>query len=406
MNTKRPRMTRSSPPATMDQAVVRPWQLPAEDLVSFFRPLEPQMIQWLTRLVNTDTPSDQKQPLDQLATWFASQFRRCRAQTEILKNREAGNHVLARWTCPGARQKPILILGHLDTVWGLGESLRRPARIEQGKLFGPGAVDMRGGLTLVLALATYLGVHSASLERPVTVLLDSDEEVGSLTSRALIETEALKSEAVLVMEPCLPGGALKTFRKGVGRFTITARGVAAHAGVDYSKGISAIHELAHLVLALYKLNDPAKGTTLNVGMIRGGSRSNVVADQAEMEVDLRVVSIAEGERLEALVHGLKPKIRGASLEISGGINRPPLERTAKIVALFERAKALAAEIGIELTQGKTGGGSDGSFTAALGIPTLDGLGPDGAGPHALHEHVLIESLVPRAALLTQLVLKL
>ena len=363
------------------------------------------MIQWLTRLVNTDTPSDQKQPLDQLATWFARQFHRCGAQTEIIKNRHAGNHLVARWRCPG-RRKPILILGHLDTVWGLEESQRRPARIEKGKLFGPGAVDMRGGLTLVLALARYLGLHSAALERPVTVLLDSDEEVGSPTSRTLIEAEARKSETVLVMEPCLPGGALKTFRKGVGRFTITARGVAAHAGVDYSRGVSAIHELAHQVLSLYKLNDAAKGTTVNVGVIRGGSRSNVVPDQAEMEVDLRVASVAEGERVSRLVHGLKSKMPGASLEISGGINRPPLERTATIVSLFERAKGLAADIGIELAQGETGGGSDGSLTAALGIPTLDGLGPDGAGPHALHEHVLIESLVPRAALLTQLVLNL
>jgi len=381
-------------------------QLSADGLFSFFRPLEPQMIRWLTRLVNTDTPSDHKQPLDQLANWFAGQFRRCGAQTEIIKNREAGNHLLARWSCPDTRRKPVLILGHLDTVWSLGESQRRPARIEQGKLFGPGAVDMRGGLTLVLALAKYLGAHLSTIERPVTVLLDSDEEVGSPTSRALIEAEAQASEAVLVMEPCLPGGALKTFRKGVGRFTITARGVAAHAGVDYSKGVSAIRELAHQVLALYKLNDPVQGTTVNVGVIRGGSRSNVVADQAEMEADVRVASVAEGARLEALVRGLQPKTRGASLQINGGINRPPLERTATIVALFQQASALAAEIGIELTQGETGGGSDGSFAAALGIPTLDGLGPDGAGPHALHEHVLLDSLVPRAALLTQLVLRL
>jgi glutamate carboxypeptidase len=406
MKSRQPRLTRLSGPANADKAPVRVKQLPNADLVSFFRPLEPQMIQWLTRLVNTDTPSDQKQPLDQLANWLAGQFRRCGAQTEIIKSRQAGNHLLARWTCLGSRRKPVLILGHLDTVWGLEESERRPARIKEGKLFGPGAVDMRGGLTLVLALAKYLGAYSSTLQRPVTVLLDSDEEVGSLTSRTLIEAEALKSEAVLVMEPCLPGGALKTFRKGVGRFTITVQGIAAHAGVDYSKGVSAIRELAHQVFVLYKLNDPAKGTTVNVGVIRGGSRSNVVADQAEMEVDVRVASVAEGERLNALVHNLKPKARGASLQITGGINRPPMERTKKIIALFERAKVLAAEIGIELTQGETGGGSDGSFTAALGIPTLDGLGPDGAGPHALHEHVLIESLVPRAALLTQLVLRL
>ena len=193
------------------------------------------MIQWLTRLVNTDTPSDHKQPLDQLANWFAGQFRRCGAQTEIIKNREAGNHLLARWTCPGSRRKPVLILGHLDTVWGLAESQRRPARIENGKLLGPGAVDMRGGLTLVLALAKYLGAHSSTLERPVTVLLDSDEEVGSLTSRTLIEAEALKSEAVLVMEPCLPAEALKTFRKGVGSFRHRPRSCGCHAGDDFQR---------------------------------------------------------------------------------------------------------------------------------------------------------------------------
>src|SRR5580765_2271474 len=174
MKTKQPRLTRLSRPAATHPAPVRAKELPAEGLLSFFRSLEPQMIQWLTRLINTDTPSDQKQPLDQLANWFAGQFRRCGAQTEIIKNREAGNHLLARWTCLGSRRKPVLILGHLDTVWGLGESQHRPARIEQGKLFGPGAVDMRGGLTLVLALAKYLGVHSSSLERPVTVFLSSD----------------------------------------------------------------------------------------------------------------------------------------------------------------------------------------------------------------------------------------
>ena len=186
MKSKQPRLIRPSRRAT----ALRVKQLPAEALFSFFRPLKPQMIQWLTRLVNTDTPSDQKQPLDQLANWFAGQFRRCGAQSEIIKNREAGNHLLARWTCPGTRRKPILILGHLDTVWDLGESRRRPARIENGKLFGPGAVDMRGGLTLVLALAKYLGARSSTLERTVTVLLDSDEEIGSHTSRFLIEAEA------------------------------------------------------------------------------------------------------------------------------------------------------------------------------------------------------------------------
>jgi glutamate carboxypeptidase len=236
--------------------------------------------------------------------------------------------------------------------------------------------------------------------------LDSDEEIGSHTSRTLIESEALKCEAVLVVEPCLPGGAVKTFRKGVGNFTIIVHGIAAHAGVDYSKGASAILEMACQIMDLYQLNNPTQGTTVNVGIVQGGTRSNVIANRAEMEVDLRVASKAEGERLARHILGLQAKQAGTHLEISGGINRPPLERTEKIVQLYQKARGLAAELGIDLEEGPTGGGSDGCFTAALGIPTLDGLGPDGAGPHALHEHVLLESLVPRAALLTQLALKL
>jgi glutamate carboxypeptidase len=364
------------------------------------------MIEWLTDLINTDTPSDQKPALDHLASRLGQKFQECGAQVVLVKNQNAGDHLLARWPSNQARRRPILILGHLDTVWDMGESVRRPARIEDGKVFGPGAFDMRGGLTLVRALAHYLAEHHLELERPVTVLLDSDEEVGSHTARALIESEALESEAVLVVEPCIPGGALKTFRKGVGHFKISVRGLAAHAGVDYNKGVSAIRELAHHILELYKLNNPDRGTTINVGVVRGGTRSNVIADWAEMEVDLRISSVAEGERVAQQILELKPRQAEARLEITGGINRPPLERTPKLVQLFQKAKMLAAEIGIALEEGATGGGSDGSLTAALGVPTLDGLGPDGAGPHALDEHVLIESLVPRAALLTQLVLKL
>jgi glutamate carboxypeptidase len=376
------------------------------ELFPFFKSIEPQMIEWLIELINTDTPSDHKPALDTLGIRLGQKFRECGAEVVNVENRNAGNHLLARWSLDGFTPKPILILGHLDTVWPMGEAARRPARLTGGKIFGPGAFDMRGGLTLILALAHYVAQHPSELTHPVTVLLDSDEEVGSRTARTLIEAEALKSDAVLVMEPCLPGGALKTFRKGVGTFKISAQGVAAHAGVDYVKGVSAIRELAHQIVELYQLNDSAKGTTVNVGTIRGGARSNVIADWAEMEVDLRISSVAEGERLDGKFRGLKPQQRGARLEISGGINRPPLERTEKNVQLFSRAKTLASEIGVALEEGATGGGSDGCFTAALGIPTLDGLGPDGAGPHALHEHVLIESLVPRAALLTQLVLGL
>jgi glutamate carboxypeptidase len=375
-------------------------------IVQYFESKQPLMISWLNDLINTDTPSGHKPALDCFAEILSSRFREDGAQVQIIEQSESGNHVLIRFHPEDSHKKPILLLGHMDTVWDLGESLRRPASIENGKVFGPGAVDMRGGLALLLALSHYLSDFPHHLNRPVTVLLNSDEETGSHTSRSLIESHALESEAVLVLEPCLPGGAVKTFRKGVGNFKITARGVAAHAGVNFFGGVSAIEEIAHQVLHLSKFCDPEKGTTLNVGIIRGGSRSNVVADHAEIEVDFRVRTIHESQRLMNAIFALKPVCEGAGLQISGGLNRPPLERTAKVIQLFQKAKLIASELGIPLEEGETGGGSDGSFTAALGIPTLDGLGPDGDGPHALHEHVLISSLAPRAALLTELVKRL
>lgn len=376
------------------------------DLVPFFKNLEPRMIEWLCSFINSDTPSGHKGVINEFVQRLARQLEECGAEIQLVHNADAGDHLLGRFLPSLQTGKPLLILGHTDTVWDIGESERRPARISDGKIYGPGAFDMRGGLTLLVGLASYLSEHRTELTRPVTVLLDSDEEVGSHTSRPLIESEARQCEAVLVLEPCLPGGALKTFRKGVGNFVVRARGIAAHAGVDYNKGVSAIQEIAHQVLNLYQLNDPERGTSINVGTIRGGSRSNVISDQAEIEVDVRISSVAEGEKMARRILQLQPKLNGTSLEVTGGINRPPLERKSQIVQLFNRARTLAAEIGIELHEGSTGGASDGCFTAALGIPTLDGLGPDGAGPHALHEHVLVESLAPRAALLTQLVLKL
>ncbi|MFN8009530.1 MAG: M20 family metallopeptidase [Terriglobia bacterium] len=364
------------------------------------------MISWLQELIQTDTPSGHKPELDRLAANFASRFREDGAQVRVVEQPEQGNHIWVRFGPAESAQKPLLLLGHMDTVWEAGESLRRPPRIEDGKIFGPGAFDMRGGLTLLLALSRYLSLHPNLLQRPVTLLLNSDEETGSHSSRALIEAEARQSEAVLVLEPCLPGGAAKTSRKGVGTFTLAVTGVAAHAGVNPTAGASAIEEIAHQVLEISRLGDPIKGTTLNVGVIRGGTHSNVVADRAEIEVDFRVRTIAEGQRLMQRVNALQavnPRVR---LQVSGGLSRPPLERTEKVIQLFQRARKLAAELGFQLDEGETGGGSDGCFTAALGIPTLDGLGPDGDGPHALHEHVRLSSLVPKAALLASLVTQL
>ncbi|MEW5975574.1 MAG: M20 family metallopeptidase [Acidobacteriota bacterium] len=375
------------------------------DLRSYFSQLEPSLIEWLTDLVNFDSPSGNKAALDALARKLAGHFERCGATLRWVPNSDTGDHLLVRFE-GDASKAPVLILGHLDTVWEIGEAERRPARLEDGKLFGPGAFDMRGGLTLMMGAASYVSSHPGQLQRPVTLLLSSDEEVGSHTSRSLIEAEGRRHGLVLVLEPCLPGGALKTARKGVGTVMITARGVASHAGVDYARGVSAIREMAHQIGRIYQMNDPDKGTTLNVGVIRGGTRSNVVAERAEMEVDFRVWTAEEGQRIERELRELTPTVEGTTLEVTGGLNRPPLERSPATIKLFQRAKSLAAEIGLELQEGSTGGGSDGCFTAALGIPTLDGLGPDGAGPHALHEHVLVESLAPRAALLTQLILNL
>jgi glutamate carboxypeptidase len=238
------------------------------------------------------------------------------------------------------------------------------------------------------------------------MLWTTDEEVGSTTSRALIETEAANSDAVLVFEPSLPGGGLKTSRKGVGQFEMIARGVAAHAGLDPGKGVSAVRELAQQIIAIDDLQDPGNGVTLTVGVIQGGTRANVVPAEARATIDARANTRADADRIERVLQSLQPHLPGARIEVTGGFARPPLERSAAVVKLFEIAKAVAADIGITLKEGSAGGGSDGNFTAAIGVPTLDGIGAIGDGAHALHEHVEIDALVPRAAVIAGLLSRL
>jgi glutamate carboxypeptidase len=313
----------------------------------------------------------------------------------------AGDHLRAEF---GSGESQVLVLGHFDTVWPVGQLERMPVRLEDGRLYGPGTFDMKAGIALgLLAVRAILETGRPQPHRLV-MLWTTDEEVGSTTSRALIEAEAARSRAVLVLEPSLPGGALKTARKGVGDFRVRATGIAAHAGVDPTRGASAIHELAWQVTRLTELTDPGTGVSVNVGLFSGGSRSNVVADAAEAVVDVRIPTMADAARVTSAITQLVPRDARVRLAVTGGIDRPPLERTPQVGALFDLASVLAADMGRTLGEGATGGGSDGNFTAALGIPTLDGLGAEGDGAHALHEHVLVEPLAFRAALVAGLIL--
>jgi len=314
----------------------------------------------------------------------------------------AGDQAIADWPGLDAGAGRILLLLHLDTVWPIGTLDRMPIREENGRLYGPGVYDMKASVAI-----GWLAVHALrdlgqTPRRPIRFLFTGDEEIGSDAAVELIRTEARQSAVVLVMEPALPGGEVKTSRKGVGDFKVIAHGRSSHAGGNHEKGLNAIEELAHHILTLQRLTDYERGTTVNVGVIHGGTRSNVVPERAEIEVDFRVATMAEAERIAQVLQSLKPVLPGARLEVTGGLNRPPMERNATMIATFEKARRIAAGLGIDLQEGSTGGGSDGNFTAALGVPTLDGLGALGDGAHALHEHVVIDSIAQRAALLAAL----
>lgn len=293
-------------------------------------------------------------------------------------------------------RKPILLLGHLDTVWSLGTLKEMPWREEDGRYYGPGVLDMKAGVIMALAAIDIL--NELKLSRPITLLLNSDEEIGSTVSRPITEKLALQSSAVFVLEPA-QGLAYKTARKGVGQYNVRVTGMAAHSGVDFERGHSAILELAKLVQTISGFTDLSIQRTVNCGVITGGTRSNVIAQNASAEVDVRIAKASDAVRVEKLFRNLKVSDPHCKLEITGGMNRPPMERKAGTIALFKQARTLAAKLGFELNEASTGGGSDGNFTAALGVPTLDGMGAVGEGAHAVHEHVVVEHLVPRTALL-------
>lgn len=355
------------------------------------------MLGALERLVLAESPSLDKALCDACAQAVASLFReRLHIQPMVHRRAHAGDHLEFR--VGPASGKTLLILCHHDTVWAQGSLQRLPFLVDGDRVSGPGCYDMKAGI-----VETVFALEQASPKRPVIILSTSDEEVGSRSSRDLIEERAKDAEAVLVLEPAASGGALKTARKGVADFLIRVEGRAAHAGVEPEKGVSATLELAAQIMAVRDLADPAAGTTINVGLVRGGTRRNVVAATAEAEVDVRFRTAAEATRIEGALRGLRPTVPGARVQVEGGIDRPPMERSEGVVRLMELARRIAAGLGAQLTEASTGGGSDGNFTAALGVPTLDGLGPDGGGAHADSEHLLVSSWRFRTQLLSQLI---
>jgi glutamate carboxypeptidase len=358
----------------------------------------------LRRIVELESPSSEKAAVDRLIDFLAGELAARGAAVERLAQPEYGDLLVARVGGTGA--KPLFVMTHVDTVWPLGTLERMPWRADGGRLYGPGVYDMKASTAMMLTALDILRDLSVA-GKPVVWSINTEEEVGSPVSRPVLERLAGEAELVLCLEPPVPPhGALKTQRKGVGMFTMHVTGRASHAGADHEAGVSAIEELARQVQRLHALTDYERGTTVNVGVVQGGTKRNVVAAEASALVDLRVTTMAEAERVVPLILNAEPSVAGASVRVEGGLNRPPMERTPAIVAAFERAREIGRGVGLELEEGFTGGGSDGNFTAALGVPTLDGLGCIGDGAHADHEHILLEALPSRTALLAALLAQL
>jgi glutamate carboxypeptidase len=358
----------------------------------------------IRRLVEIESPSDDKAAVDRMSEFLADQLAPV-AAIRVYRMRDCGNHLRIEFRLPGKKKRgQVLALGHVDTVWPVGTLARMPFRAAQGRLWGPGVFDMKTGIALVVFAAEALRELGRPVARRLVLQLNADEEVGSESSRAITEAEARKSAAVLVLEPSVGlDGKVKTGRKGVGEYAVRVKGKAAHAGLDFEAGASATLELARQLLTIAAFTDLRRGITVNPGVIAGGTRTNVVAEEAWAKIDLRVWRLADARRIDKKFHALRPVDRRVNVAVEGGLNRPPLERSAGVVRLYRRARQMAAEMGVELGETQVGGGSDGNFTAALGVPTLDGLGAVGEGAHAANESVLIDRLADRTALVARLI---
>ncbi len=377
-------------------------KLPSPLLASLQR-RRPEMVRVLRQMVELESPSFNKPAVDRFGQALAKILAGIGARVQFHPAQEFGNHLQADFAARNGAP-PVLLLGHMDTVWDVGTLNTMPAREQRGRLFGPGVYDMKAGIAQMVFAVDALRNLRGAVPRPVTILLVSDEEVKSASSRAILTKLARQSAAVFVLEPSAGlKGALKTARKGVGEYKLKITGKPSHAGLDPKDGHSAIIELARQIERIAGFTDMKRGITVNPGIIRGGTRTNVVAAEAEVEVDARIARLPDAARLDRQFRGLRPFDKVCRLQVSGGINRPPLERKPPVVALFRKAQAAARVLGFEVDEASVGGGSDGNFTAALGIPTLDGLGAVGEGAHAFNESVVIAEIPRRTALLARLI---
>jgi glutamate carboxypeptidase len=385
------------------------------DLLRAARGREAEMLRLLGRFVRCESPSGDKAAVDRFGAMVAREWSRRGAKVKILRQRLRGDHLRVEMAAEPKRDfrrrdgsadrdyGQILVLGHLDTVYPIGTIAKMPFRVRGGRAWGPGTFDMKGGLVMALAAVDALRAVEVRPRKRVVFLWTSDEEVGSETSRRVIESEARRSDAVMVLEPALGReGRLKTERKGVGGAEIIVTGRAAHAGIEPEKGVNAVHELALQIARLMKMNDRARGITVQATVVEGGTAANVVPERARAAVDIRFARVADAGRIERELRGLRPILRGARVEVRVGGMRPPLERSAGVRELFGVARGLMREVGLSLGEAATGGGSDGNFTGALGVPTLDGLGAVGDGAHSLREHVVVREMGVRAALIAGL----
>ncbi len=356
-------------------------------------------VAFLRQLVEVESPTDEKKAVDRVGAILAEASRNLGATVTVYPQEERGDHIVAKW---GRGDDGILLLGHMDTVFPLGTLETMPFYEKDGKIYGPGVQDMKGGLVIGLDAIAALLEADEMPERPITFLFTSDEEVGSQTSRSLIEELAQEAALVLVLEPCLSDSSLKTWRKGVGDFQLKITGRAAHAGGNHAEGRNALEEMAHQILAIQQMTDYEKGITLNVGVAQGGTAPNVVPDFAQLEIDLRLSDIKHFAHIHKGLQNLSPVLEGTTLKLSGELNRPPMPFNAVMKRAFEKAQKIAAQAGIIISAGGSGGGSDGNFAAALGVPVLDGLGAVGDGLHSPREFIFRESLAERSNLLRAL----